>query len=182
MGADFPDWTIAVVDTGGGSGGYASLTGPGQTATPGDLTQEGGFFVDDSAGHGVSLISNGGFIIEEDSGNNCFILDSGGTLFIQAGLTQVETTGTAGGISLLDHTLGGSGTGIKLLSDNIGVTLSGGGAGAIEVGATGDGIGFYGHGVAAKPTVTGSRGANAALTSLLTALASLGLITNSSTP
>ena len=31
----------------------------------------------------------------------------------------------------------------------------------------------------AKPTVTGSRGANAALASLLTALANLGLITDS---
>ena len=32
-----------------------------------------------------------------------------------------------------------------------------------------------------RPTVTGSRGGNAALTSLLSALASLGLITNSTT-
>jgi hypothetical protein len=32
----------------------------------------------------------------------------------------------------------------------------------------------------AKPTVTGSRGSNAALASLLTALANLGLITDSS--
>ncbi len=31
----------------------------------------------------------------------------------------------------------------------------------------------------AKPTVSGSRGSNAALTSLCTALANLGLITNS---
>lgn len=42
-------------------------------------------------------------------------------------------------------------------------------------------IGFYGHATAAKPTVTGSKGANAALTSLLTALAGLGLLTDSST-
>jgi Na+/glutamate symporter len=40
-------------------------------------------------------------------------------------------------------------------------------------------IGFYGTAAQAKPTVTGSRGANAALTSLCTALATLGLITNS---
>lgn len=42
-------------------------------------------------------------------------------------------------------------------------------------------IGFYNHATAAKPTVTGSKGANAALTSLLTALAGLGLLTDSST-
>lgn len=41
-------------------------------------------------------------------------------------------------------------------------------------------IGFYNTTPVAKPTVTGSRGSNAALTSLLTALANLGLVTNSS--
>lgn len=43
-----------------------------------------------------------------------------------------------------------------------------------------NGIGFFAATPVAKPTVTGSRGGNAALTSLLTALANLGLITNSS--
>ena len=46
---------------------------------------------------------------------------------------------------------------------------------------TGSGIGFFGTSPTTKPTVTGSRGGNAALTSLLTALATLGLITNSTT-
>ncbi len=41
-------------------------------------------------------------------------------------------------------------------------------------------LGFYGVAPVAKPTVTGSRGGNAALASVLTALANLGLITNSS--
>jgi len=41
-------------------------------------------------------------------------------------------------------------------------------------------VGFYGTASVAKPTVTGSRGANAALASLLTALAGLGLLTDSS--
>lgn len=41
-------------------------------------------------------------------------------------------------------------------------------------------IGFFGTPKIAKPTVTGSKGANAALTSLLTALSNLGLIINSS--
>ena len=40
-------------------------------------------------------------------------------------------------------------------------------------------VGFYGTTPIAKPTVSGSRGGNAALASLCTALASLGLITNS---
>lgn len=42
-------------------------------------------------------------------------------------------------------------------------------------------IGFFNSAPAAKPTITGSRGGNAALASLLTGLASLGLITNSTT-
>lgn len=37
-------------------------------------------------------------------------------------------------------------------------------------------LGFYNHATAARPTITGSRGGNAALASLLTGLDSLGLI------
>ncbi len=47
--------------------------------------------------------------------------------------------------------------------------------------ADGTGIGVFGATPVAKPTVTGSRGGNAALASLLTALANLGWITDSST-
>lgn len=43
------------------------------------------------------------------------------------------------------------------------------------------GVGFYGTAQTAKQTVTGSRGGNAALASLLTALENIGLITDSST-
>lgn len=42
-------------------------------------------------------------------------------------------------------------------------------------------LGFYGTTPVAKPTVTGSRGGNAALTSLLAALSSTGLINNNTT-
>lgn len=42
-------------------------------------------------------------------------------------------------------------------------------------------LGFYGATAASKPTVTGSRGGNAALASLLTALSTLGLVTDSTT-
>lgn len=43
------------------------------------------------------------------------------------------------------------------------------------------GIGFYGTGTQAKPTITGAKGGNAALASLLTALAAFGLITDNTT-
>jgi hypothetical protein len=42
-------------------------------------------------------------------------------------------------------------------------------------------LGLFGTTAVSKPTVTGSRGGNAALASLLTALAQLGLITDSTT-
>jgi hypothetical protein len=44
----------------------------------------------------------------------------------------------------------------------------------------GTNVGFYGSAPASKQVVTGSRGGNAALASLLTALSTIGLITNSS--
>jgi hypothetical protein len=53
------------------------------------------------------------------------------------------------------------------------------GTARINIGAAGE-LGFFGASAIAKPTVTGSRGANDALASLLTALASLGLLTDSS--
>ena len=44
-----------------------------------------------------------------------------------------------------------------------------------------DTIGFYGATAAAQPTITGSYAGNAALHNLLTALATLGLIVDSTT-
>ena len=52
---------------------------------------------------------------------------------------------------------------------------------ALKLAGVGGSVGFYGAGGGTKPTVTGSKGANAALTSLLSALAGLGLITDSTT-
>lgn len=54
-------------------------------------------------------------------------------------------------------------------------------AAVINLGRTGQKIGFNGATAVIKPTVTGSKAANAALASLLTALASYGLVLDSST-
>lgn len=68
--------------------------------------------------------------------------------------------------------LQGRGTGpVRLLDGSAGTK--------VEVNTTG--IGFHAATPIAKPTVTGSRGGNAALASLLTALADYGLITDSTT-
>ncbi len=53
--------------------------------------------------------------------------------------------------------------------------------GTVTLGGSGAQVAFYGAVPVSKPTVSGSRGGNAALESLLTALASLGLIVNNTT-
>ena len=55
------------------------------------------------------------------------------------------------------------------------------GNGSRQARANNTGVGFCGTAPIAKPTITGSKGANAALTSLLTALANYGLVTDSTT-
>ncbi len=79
---------------------------------------------------------------------------------------------TSGGINM-GADVGGVLTNISFTSD-----------GKVIVGGTmihdGSQLGFFSHAAASKPTVTGSRGGNAALASLLTALAGLGLLTDSS--
>lgn len=59
------------------------------------------------------------------------------------------------------------------------IRLNVGGANPLRV--TGGGVGFFGNAPAIKPTITGSRGGNAALASLLTGLAGMGLLTDSTT-
>lgn len=59
------------------------------------------------------------------------------------------------------------------------VALDGGGSTRVKADSTG--LGFFGATPVAKPTITGSRGGNAALASALTAGANLGLWTDSST-
>jgi hypothetical protein len=63
----------------------------------------------------------------------------------------------------------------------IGDQAQSGVASQVTITSSGGRVGFYGTTPVAKATVTGSRGGNAALASLLTALASCGLITNSTT-
>jgi len=64
---------------------------------------------------------------------------------------------------------------------NLPVRLRSGTSGLSRIIVGETGIGFYGSAEVAKPTITGSRGGNAGLASLLTQLATLGLITDSTT-
>jgi hypothetical protein len=59
------------------------------------------------------------------------------------------------------------------------VSIGTGVAAVVNLGRTGQRLGFNGATAVTRPTATGSRGGNAALASLLTALASYGLVTDS---
>lgn len=67
---------------------------------------------------------------------------------------------------------------------NTGLRLSASGTGRIDSASPhrfNTNVGFYGTTPIAKPTITGSRGGNAALASLMTALAAFGIVTDSTT-
>lgn len=73
---------------------------------------------------------------------------------------------------------GGSEVAMQCLSSGLARITVGG---VTKIGANSTGIGFFNATPVAKPSITGSRGGNAALADLLTDLASLGLITDSTT-
>jgi hypothetical protein len=110
------------------------------------------------------------------------------------GSEQFRVTVTTNAVNFLGTIAGATGTSpgleargadananLRLIGKGTGgpALIDGGGATKISVGTTG--IGFYGTAPAAKPAITGSRGGNAALADLLTKLAALGLITDSTT-
>lgn len=137
--------------------GYASSPG----GTGGRALLSGGG--SDGGGPGGPTIIQGGY----STGNF-----AGGTIAIRAG---EGTTGT------------GNGGDVKLVGGN----SAGGTKGSVILYKTDEttknlqsndtGLGFFNTAPIAKPTVSGSRGGNPALQSLLTAMASLGLITDSTT-
>ncbi len=160
----------AITTTVTGSGNVVKATGPTVTTltvSSGVTTLAGGLDVDGSA-TGFS----GGEIRYTDTGTGrdygLVSLGSGAAAFYFQHRTASNTgfwvwgNGTDGATQRMR--LGATGD----------LTIEG------DIDHNGTEIGFYGTAPAAKPTVTGSRGANAALASLLTGLAGLGLLTDSS--
>lgn len=116
----------------------------------------------------------GDHLFEDGSGNTHFRVNVGGTTgdYVQAVAgSGGATVGVNGASANASISVLGKGTGGVNL-------LDGGSASKFRVNTTG--IGFFAATPAAKQTVSGSRGGNAALASLLTALATYGLITDSS--
>lgn len=160
----------------GGGGGYASLTGTGETTSPGVLTQQGPWVVvtstaDPSTGDGISMVS---------TGQTVHIANSTG-----GGLSLTNTTATFGGAATVITSAGTSGTTVTGPYTYIYATshlyLGTGTTPEVTMGTPGGKLGFFGATPVVQYNVTGSRGGNAALTNLLTALNLLGLIVNSTT-
>lgn len=137
--------------------GYAVLTFDPPVATPGPpFFGAGNGFVwkgqDAAPGSGLSG-GDGGV-----QGGNSDAGATGGTAFIQPGTSPAA----------VDH-------GESQMRNATG-------AARVRCGGATDGVAFHGTAPIAKPTVLGARGGNAALTSLLTVLASYGLIIDGTTP
>lgn len=146
------------------TGGYFRVGVNGSETVKLDETGGEGKFTLGAARSGMHFAGSGGQISQHTFGSmytNC------PTHFVRA------FNGT------LHMTVGVSGTSSINLAASTSLDLQYNGTSRIKVDSTG--TGFFAAAPVAKPTVTGSRGGNAALASLLTALANLGLITDSST-
>jgi hypothetical protein len=155
-----PDWQETAVGPGGEPLGglpyYTGTVGVGITDTSADgitLTEDGASSIELVSAAGVTLSSQTGIFIAD-----------GGTGNIDIGTTDGDVTISASGATGFVQLRGAAGT--------LGIFLGG----------IGDALAFYGTVPITKPVVNGSRGGNGALTVLLSQLANLGLITDSTTP
>ena len=148
-----------------------------------------------SADNGILNVSQGGGVIlgatvagvmtlQPSDGLGSLVINALGDVALTGGVNEdvaVEATGT-GGLSLIAATgsidITGNGDFSLSIGSGSNVTIDAV-TGALQL--DGSTVGFFGTTPASKPTVTGSRGGNAALASLLTGLETLGLIIDSST-
>ena len=139
--------------------------------------------------------------ITDNSGTLCF-MGNDGQIIISRNNSEVPIAVKSGSVNVLELYRDGATVGVLRSNAGTGGMLdlrTAGNAGTEQIRVTtlagtniarffGDGktqihgqVGFQGTSPIAKPTVTGSKGGNAALASLLTALANYGLITDSTT-
>ena len=156
--------------------GYASLTGTGETTSPGDLTQDGGLYVDvastalsdafkvvDSTGKGIGLFSSGSVAIQQDvSGVTVACLSTG-----------VEITNSIGSSGIVINNTNGTGL-IDINGGGTPININGGGTATsdITVGDNIDAVGFFGV------TPTGRQVSGGTLAGVIAGLVALGLFTS----
>jgi len=153
------------------------------------------------ASTGVIRLANGAAVYARNNANSADVklleLNSSDNIEISNGLlngvllggfVEIATAGTTAAASGALRLVNGNAVSWRDNGDSadiIGIKLSS--SDEVEIAAAQlkvdpvDGIGFYGASIQTKQTVTGSRGGNAALQNLLTALANTGLITDSTT-
>lgn len=146
---------------------------------------DAGFFVQAVSG-GPSVINTGAFFMATRSRGT---LDSPTAVGAGDGLVNLAALafGSSGDLALTANgktffsavTVRAGTVGATDVAQDVHLGAGVGGNGTFRFNSN-DQLSFYGATPQSKPTVTGSRGGNAALASLLTALANLGLITNSS--
>lgn len=197
---------IEISATGGGGTTYASLTGPGETVTPGLLNQAGPFSVIDPSGGGHTAAGNAIELLDQTSaGYGIDIASTHGNSAVGGLSALLSSTSSLGTASVVAG--GGGSAGIVASLHNNSVEALGSGQITINsanfqdvtVGSfgmfttnTGNGsqietstsglVGFMGATPIGRQFITGSRGGNAALAHLLAALASFGLIVDNTTP
>ena len=105
------------------------------------------------------------FMAAGTAGNGAYLAKVTGDSTYRWIVDQNGAMSWASGSAGADTTLARTSSGVLTLTGSLGVSGP---------------VGFNGTAPASKPTVSGSRGSNAALASLLTALANMGLLTDSS--
>lgn len=183
---------LRVVDTASAVNRLAVVPGAaGQTAklaTEGESTAD----LTLSAGGTFYLVKPGGGVValKADASNSSLDLYGTGANYVRLGngngLHLLAGTGTGGtyvnALRVVGGTAGNGAVITALGSDtNIMIRTAGVGTGGTQIEPSGGRVGFYGTTPVAKAAITGSRGGNAALASLLSQLATLGLITDSTT-
>lgn len=139
--------------------GYASLTGAGETVTPGDLTQAGGFTINDTAPDGIFLFSTGG------SGGQIQMFAANGAF------TDLSSIVTTSALIILQQVTGASTMNMQMGS-GLWAAGTGSAANGVEVedlGGGTPGVGFYGHAAVAQAA------APTTLADVITILTNLGL-------
>lgn len=178
--------------------GYGAANGLG-------LTQGNGLLAIGLSGNpliGGNLKSSGGTYTGPNAGINISPANIKGTFHVRSGDFGTSENANANAATAIFEASGAGGITIRSGSTSLGAmvfarsgqstrggfiynhstdVLTARAASADRLQITGTGIGFNGTAAIAKPTVTGAKASNAALASLLTQLASYGLITDSTT-
>jgi hypothetical protein len=164
--------------TGGGASGAAAFLRGGASdgvALGGQVNMVGGFG-GPGGGVGGSCVVTGGTGLGGGAGGQTSVSGGagltgiGGNLILAGGIAGTGAGGDA-------RVNGGAGSGGPDGDVDIGLTNTTN----VNVAAAGNALGFHGAAAVAQQTITGAKGGNAALTDLLTKLATLGLVVDSTT-